>query len=61
MTEGGDGYYVPPPKGPSQGEIWVKNSQLPGDHVVAGSLDTAMIVSCPFFVLPLFVPLMCNS
>ncbi len=42
---GGDGYYVPPPKGPSQAEVWVKNSQLSGDHVVAGSIDTAMIVS----------------
>ncbi len=42
---GGDGYYVPPPKGPSQADVWVKNSQLSGDHVVAGSIDTAMIVS----------------
>ena len=48
---GGDGYYVPPPKGPSQAEVWVKNSQLPGDHVVAGSIDTAMIVSVFSFVI----------
>lgn len=40
----GDGYYVPPPKGPSQSDVWSKNSQLPGDHVVAGSFDTAMIL-----------------
>lgn len=39
-----EGYYVPPPKGSSQADIWVKNSQLPGDHVVAGSFDTAMLV-----------------
>ncbi|XP_003387772.1 PREDICTED: coatomer subunit alpha-like [Amphimedon queenslandica] len=43
---GGDveGYYVPPAKGSSQAEVWVKNSQLPGDHVMAGSFDTAMML-----------------
>lgn len=41
----GNGYYVPPAKGPSPVEVWAKNSQLPGDHVVAGSFDSAMRVS----------------
>jgi coatomer protein complex subunit alpha (xenin) len=39
-----EGYYVPPQRGSSQAEIWVKNSQLPGDHVAAGSFDTAMLL-----------------
>lgn len=33
-------------------QVWVNNSQLPGDHVIAGSFDTAMRVS---FVIPLFI------
>eukprot|EP00731_Ephydatia_muelleri_P009629 Em0005g215a len=36
------GYFVPPTKGPSPAQNWVNNSPLPGDHVVAGSFDTAM-------------------
>ena len=41
---------MPPPKGPSQSDVWSKNSQLPGDHVIAGSFDTAMIVSVYMYV-----------
>ena len=55
ISEGGDGYYVPPPKGLSQAEIWTKNSQLPGDHVVAGSLDTAMIMRTYTLLITLHV------
>eukprot|EP00794_Sanderia_malayensis_P012655 gene12655-13955_t len=40
-SEGGEGYFVPPTKGTSQSQVWVHNSQLPVDHVVAGSFDTA--------------------
>ena len=42
---GSDGYYVPPAKGQSAAELWARNSQLPGDHVIAGSFDSAMRVS----------------
>ena len=41
---GEEGYYVPPTKGTSQSQVWVNNSQLPGDHVIAGSFETAMRV-----------------
>lgn len=37
----GDGSYVPPTTGTSQTFHWTNNSQLPGDHVAAGSFDTA--------------------
>ena len=37
----GDGSYVPPTKGTSQTFYWTNNSQLAGDHVAAGSFDTA--------------------
>ncbi|XP_076090931.1 coatomer subunit alpha-like isoform X1 [Mytilus galloprovincialis] len=42
---GGDsaeGYFVPPTKGTSQTQVWCNNSQLPVDHVLAGSFETAM-------------------
>ncbi|XP_064643414.1 coatomer subunit alpha-like isoform X3 [Lineus longissimus] len=41
---GGDdeGYFVPPTKGTSQAQIWCNNSQLPVDHILAGSFETAM-------------------
>ncbi|XP_064393238.1 coatomer subunit alpha-like isoform X1 [Halichondria panicea] len=39
---GDEGYYVPPTKGTSPAQVWVNNSQLPGDHVRAGSYETAM-------------------
>ena len=42
---GDEGYYVPPTKGTSPAQVWVNNSQLPGDHVRAGSYETAMRVS----------------
>ncbi|XP_035684258.1 coatomer subunit alpha-like isoform X1 [Branchiostoma floridae] len=40
---GGDeeGYFVPPTKGVSQGQVWCNNSQLPVDHILAGSFETA--------------------
>ncbi len=37
----GEGYYVPPTKGTNQSQVWVNNSHLPVDHVVAGSFDSA--------------------
>ena len=42
---GGDDYYVAPTKGTSPAQVWVSNSQLAGDHVMAGSFDSAMRVS----------------
>jgi coatomer protein complex subunit alpha (xenin) len=36
-----DGYFVPPTKGTSQLQVWVNNSQLPVDHVLAGSFESA--------------------
>jgi len=38
---GQEGYFVPPTKGVSQTQIWCNNSQLPVDHILAGSFDTA--------------------
>nr|XP_039274380.1 LOW QUALITY PROTEIN: coatomer subunit alpha-like [Styela clava] len=40
-SEGGEGYFVPPTKGTSQAQVWCNNSQLPVDHILAGSFDTA--------------------
>ena len=42
---GEEGYFVPPTKGTSQGQVWCNNSQLPVDHVLAGSFETATRVS----------------
>lgn len=39
---GEDGFFVPPTKGMSQAQVWCNNSQLPVDHVLAGSFETAM-------------------
>jgi coatomer protein complex subunit alpha (xenin) len=36
-----DGYFVPPTRGPSQLQVWVNNSQLPVDHILAGSFESA--------------------
>ena len=36
---------MPPTKGTSQSQVWVNNSHLPGDHVSAGSFDSAARVS----------------
>ena len=47
-TGDGEDYYVPPTQGTSQAHVWVTNSQLPVDHVVAGSFDTAARVSTKF-------------
>ncbi len=33
-----------PSKGKSQAQVWCDNSQLPVDHVLAGSFETAMRV-----------------
>ncbi|XP_072049664.1 coatomer subunit alpha-like [Amphiura filiformis] len=38
---GEEGYYVPPTKGTSQTQVWCNNSQLPADHILAGSFGTA--------------------
>uniref|UniRef100_A0A8C7RB55 Coatomer subunit alpha n=1 Tax=Oncorhynchus mykiss TaxID=8022 RepID=A0A8C7RB55_ONCMY len=37
-----DGFFVPPTKGMSPTQLWCNNSQLPVDHVLAGSFETAM-------------------
>ncbi|XP_067685540.1 coatomer subunit alpha-like [Haliotis asinina] len=39
---GDEGYFVPPTKGTSQTQVWCNNSQLPVDHLLAGSFETAM-------------------
>ncbi|KAK2187376.1 hypothetical protein NP493_168g04047 [Ridgeia piscesae] len=39
---GEDGFFVPPTKGTSQTQVWCNNSQLPVDHILAGSFETAM-------------------
>ena len=36
-----DGFFVPPTKGMSPTQTWCNNSQLPVDHVLAGSFETA--------------------
>ena len=51
----GEGYFVAPTKGPSPAQVWVNNSQLAGDHVMAGSFDTAMRVSSRFIHAELHV------
>ncbi|XP_047126355.1 coatomer subunit alpha isoform X1 [Hydra vulgaris] len=40
-VSGGEDFYVPPTKGNSQGQVWLSNSQLPMDHLAAGSFDSA--------------------
>ncbi|KAL3836986.1 hypothetical protein ACJMK2_022379 [Sinanodonta woodiana] len=42
IATGEEGYFVPPNKGTSQAQVWCNNSQLPVDHVLAGSFETAM-------------------
>ncbi|XP_055957036.1 coatomer subunit alpha isoform X2 [Patella vulgata] len=42
VSSGDEGYFVPPTKGTSQAQVWCNNSQLPVDHVLAGSFETAM-------------------
>ncbi|EDO39748.1 predicted protein [Nematostella vectensis] len=39
---GEEGYFVPPNKGISQAQVWCNNSQLPVDHVLGGSFESAM-------------------
>lgn len=41
-TAGEEGYFVPPTKGTSPAQVWCNNSQLPVDHILAGSFETAM-------------------
>ncbi|XP_026472651.1 coatomer subunit alpha [Ctenocephalides felis] len=36
-----DSYFVPPVKGISHTQYWINNSQLPVDHVLAGSFESA--------------------
>lgn len=36
-----EGYFVAPTSGTSQSKVWATNSQLPIDHVMAGSFETA--------------------
>lgn len=39
-----DGFFVPPTKGMSPTQMWCNNSQLPVDHILAGSFETALRV-----------------
>lgn len=39
-----DGFFIPPTKGMSPTQMWCNNSQLPVDHILAGSFETAMRV-----------------
>ena len=41
---GEDGFFVAPSRGLAQSQVWCNNSQLPVDHVLAGSFETAMRV-----------------
>ncbi|XP_069697001.1 coatomer subunit alpha-like isoform X2 [Periplaneta americana] len=36
-----DDYFIPPTKGPSQVQVWVSNTKLPVDHILAGSFESA--------------------
>ncbi|KAJ8876168.1 hypothetical protein PR048_024077 [Dryococelus australis] len=40
-STGEEGYFVPPTKGVPQSQVWANNSQLPVDHILAGSFETA--------------------
>lgn len=46
---GGGDYYVPPTRGNSQAQVWTTNSQIPVDHLVGGSFDSAARVSISRF------------
>ena len=48
-TGGGEDYYVPPTRGNSQAQVWTTNSQIPVDHLVGGSFDSAARVSISTF------------
>ena len=50
-VEGGGDYYVPPTRGNSQSQVWCTNSQVPIDHIVAGSFDSAARVRLSSLVL----------
>ena len=41
---GGDGFFAVPTKGTNPTQTWCNNSQLPADHILAGSFETAMRV-----------------
>ncbi|CAB4058570.1 COPA [Lepeophtheirus salmonis] len=36
-----EGYFVPPTKGKNPTQLWLNNSQLPVDHIVAGCFESA--------------------
>lgn len=40
-TSGEDGYFVAPSRGVAQTQMWVNNSKLVVDHILAGSFETA--------------------
>lgn len=40
----GDGFFAVPTKGTNPTQLWCNNSQLPADHIRAGSFETAMRV-----------------
>lgn len=40
-ASGDDAYFVPPTKGTPVTQLWANNSQLPVDHVLAGSFESA--------------------
>lgn len=41
MSADASGYYVPPPRAPAPSQGWSQRSQLPIDHVIAGSFESA--------------------
>lgn len=49
-----DGFFVPPTKGISPTQMWCNNSQLPVDHILAGSFETAMRVCAQPIIYLLF-------
>lgn len=54
----GEGYYAPPTRGRSLRSLWPDNSQLPADHIAAGSFETAfrylILSSASFFSFVIF-------
>ena len=51
------GLYIPPRPGPSHSEQWCRNSELPVDHIAAGSIESAMQLFNSQVGIVNFVPL----
>lgn len=41
IVSGEDGFFVPPPRGQPPTHSWTNKSQLPADHILAGSFESA--------------------